>query len=82
MAKKVQKSMTTPQMHDFAAGSEVDKPEHVIKGDSKDVIGANTNTLKNSGMNELEATKVALRTSKSHPNRHKNLGGFLHKKKS
>lgn len=82
MAKKVRKSMTTPQLHDFSVGSEQDKPDHVVKGDSPDVVSANTSTFKNNGLTELEATKKAIQTAKGHPNRHKNLGGFLHKKKS
>lgn len=82
MAKKVRKSMSHDQMHDFAVGSEADKPDHVVKGSSRDVVSANTSTLKHQGMTELDATKVAIRTSKGHPQRHKNLGGFLHKKKS
>lgn len=31
MAKKIQQSMTHAQMHDFAAGSEKGKPQHVAK---------------------------------------------------
>lgn len=72
MAKKVQASMSHDQMHDFAVGSEADKPEHV--GDAK----AKAKSLKQSGMNEHDATKAALK----HPHRHKNLGKFLHPKKS
>lgn len=31
MAKKIRKSMTHQQMHDFAVGSQKGKPEHVRK---------------------------------------------------
>jgi len=46
MARKIRQSMTHEQMHDFAAGSERGKPQHVNQ----------------------------------HP--HKNLGAYLHPKKS
>lgn len=80
MAKKLRKSMSHQQLHDFASGSEEGKSDHVIKGSRPDVVAANTQTLKNKGMNEYEAVKVSLRTAKGgHP--HKNLKGFLHPKK-
>lgn len=81
MAKKVRASMTHDQMHDFAAGSQEGKPEHVIPGSSRDVVSSNTQQFKNKGMSEADATKAALRTSKKHPSRHKNLGKFLHPRK-
>jgi len=82
MAKKVRGSMSHDQMHDFAVGSEADKPEHVVKGQTPDVVHANTQTYKNKGQSEREATVNAIKASKKgHPNRHKNLGKFLHKKK-
>lgn len=31
MAQKIRQSMTMPQMHDFAVGSEKNKPQHVSK---------------------------------------------------
>lgn len=91
MANKLRESMTHDQMHDFAVGSESGKPEHVslLKGDRHDIVASNVQSLKNSGQSEFDATRAALRASGAsatkpagHPNRHKNLGTFLHKKKS
>ncbi len=132
MAKKLRKSMSHDQLHDFAVGSESDKPEHVgmkdpppggvasfskapmppappspipgpvpgapppgmpqamnvapkapvpmLKGSSPSIMSANTNGLKNAGMNELEATKMAMKgAGRAHP--HANLGSWLHPKK-
>lgn len=77
MAKKLRKSMTKNQMHDFAVTPNKGLPEHVgVTGIHSDAIHENTKTFKNSGLSEHEATKKAIRTA-----RHKNLGGFLHKRK-
>lgn len=82
MAKKIRGSMSKDQMHDFSVGSEANKPEHVIKGQTPDVMHANLQTFKNKGQSEADATRSAIQASKKgHPNRHKNLGAFLHKKK-
>lgn len=78
MAKKLRNSMTHDQLHDFAVGPMKDKPEHVIKGDSKDVMHENVKTFKNKGMSEKDAVTASIQTAKKHPNRHKNLGKFLH----
>jgi hypothetical protein len=80
MAKKVRSSMTHGQMHDFAVGSQEGKPEHVIPGQSRDIVHSNTQQFKNKGMDEASATKAALRTAKK-TSRHKNLGKFLHPRK-
>src|SRR5882724_2181073 len=80
MAKKLRKSMSHSQLHDFSVGSEKGKPEHVskmsdppppgptefsktstpkpsmLKGSSKDVMASNTNSLKQSGKSEFDAT--------------------------
>lgn len=82
MAKKIRKSMSHDQMHDFAVGSEKGKPGHVIKGDSHDIIHSNVTSFLHKGMGERDATVKAINTAKKHPNRHKNLGKFLHKKKN
>lgn len=83
MAKKVRKSMSHKQMHEFAVGPEEGKPQHVLKGDNPGVVHENKNTFQRQGLSEADATKKALRTqSKGHPNRHKNLGKFLHGKKN
>ena len=93
-AQKLRDSMSHQQLHDFASGSEAGKPEHVapkppmIAGSAPSVVGSNTNTLKQRGLSELDATRQAIAASKQggkakgHPNRHKNLGKFLHPKKS
>lgn len=82
MAKKLRKSMSHSQLHDFSVGSEKDKPEHVLKGDSKDIMSSNAQTFKHAGLSEADATRQAIQTAQRHPNRHKNLGQYLHKKKS
>jgi len=83
IAKKLRKTMTHTQLHDFSVGSEKGKPMHVLKGDRPDVVASNTTQLKATGMSELDAIKEAILTSKKgHPNRHKNLGKFLHSKKT
>lgn len=76
MAKKLRKSMSHEQLHDFSVGPETGKPMHVVKGDAKDIIGANTNTFKSFGFSEGDATKKAIRAA-----RHKNLKGYLHPRK-
>jgi membrane peptidoglycan carboxypeptidase len=91
MAKQVQSSMTHDQMHDFAVGPMGDKPQHVgaapIKGTRPDVMASNTQTFKNQGMNEMDATIASIKASKGatlkagHPNRFKNLGKHLHPRK-
>lgn len=82
MAKKLRKSMTHDQLHDFSVGSETGKPQHVLKGGSKGIIHENKNTYQRNGLSEADATKRAIQASKkSHPNRHKNLKGFLHARK-
>lgn len=81
MAKKLRKSMSHDQLHDFAVGSMKSKPEHVLKGSSNDVVHENVKTFKNAGLSEHDAVKKALKKSNSHPNRHLNLGKYLHPKK-
>lgn len=41
MAKKVRASMSKEQMHDYAAGSQKGKPEHVSKDTESYVYGQN-----------------------------------------
>lgn len=128
MAKKLRSTMSHQQLHDFAVGPMINKPEHAkmsdhftptpqnfntgvnkhlvqpkesavvnsqkesplvapspktIKGQGSDVVHSNMGAFKHSGLNELDATKRAIKLSKKgHPNRHKNLGKFLHPKKS
>jgi len=72
MAKKLRKSMTHDQLHDFAVGSQAGKPEHV--GDAHTEMKAH----KEAGMNEHDATVASM---KKHANRHKNLGKYLHPRK-
>lgn len=86
MAKKVRESMSHDQMHDFSVGSMFGKPEHVekplLQGSSSSIMGANTNSLKQAGQSEFDATRQAIQLAGAkHPNRHKNLGKFLHPKK-
>lgn len=87
MAKKLRKTMTHTQLHDFSVGSEAGKPEHVgkppmLSGSSHSIIGSNTSALRQSGKNEFDATREAIKVSvKSHPNRHKNLKNFIHPRK-
>lgn len=73
MAKKVRSSMSHDQMHDFSVGPEADKPEHVLKGNTPGIVHENRKTFQRQGLNELDATKKAIR--------HKNLGKFLHPRK-
>lgn len=78
MARKLRQTMSHDQLHDFAVGSMANKPEHILKGESHDVIHSNVQTLKNRGMNEHDATVHAIKASKS---RHLNLGKYLHPRK-
>ena len=81
-------SLPHKTLHEFASGSEAGKPDHVkkdpppmLKGSHKDVVASNTNSLKQSGKNEFDATREALHVAaKGHP--HRNLGKFLHPAKS
>jgi len=82
MAKKLRKSMSKGKLHEFAVGSEKGKPQHVLKGDAPDVAHENAKTMQNAGHSEYDSVRAAIGMSKKHPNRHKNLGNFLHKKKS
>lgn len=84
-AKKIRNSMSHDQMHDFAAGSEAGKPEHVgpvlLHGTSNSVIDSNRRALKQSGKSEVEALHGAMaHARKGHP--HKNLGKYLHPSKT
>lgn len=73
--------MTHAQLHDFAVGSMKNKPEHtgLLNGNRPDIMKINAKTMKKNGFGEVDATKAAIQ--KAHPNRHKNLGAFLHKSK-
>lgn len=61
----------------------------LIKGSSNDIVSSNVRELRNSGYAEDQAVAIALskagrsnkQKGKGHPNRHKNLGKFLHPKK-
>jgi hypothetical protein len=64
-------------LHDFSVGSEEGKPQHVLKGNSKDIIDTNAKTFRNSGLNEHDALKKSLK----HASKHKNLGKYLHSRK-
>lgn len=66
-------------LHDFAVGPEAGKPEHVLRGDRSDVMGANRKVFKARGMNEADATKSSILASKK--GRPNNLGTFLHPKR-
>lgn len=58
------------------------KNTNFLKGDRPDIAKLNMKSLKSQGKSELEATKMTMgKGSKAHPNRHKNLGAFLHKGK-
>lgn len=64
-------------------------PKNLLKGSSPDIAKTNMRTMKKGGQSEIDATKNAIKASsvptkkvKGHPNRHKNLGTFLHKKVS
>lgn len=63
-------------MNPFAKGA---KAPAMLNGSSHDIMKENMKTMKRAGKTELEATKAAI--VKGHPNRHKNLGAFLHKGK-
>lgn len=52
----------------------------LLQGDSNDIVSANIRELRNTGRPEKQAVAIALSTARKHPNRHKNLGKFLHKK--
>lgn len=85
-AKKLRKSMSHEQLHDFAVGSMADKPEHAgpttLAGDSPDIMDSNTKSYRNSGMDERSATIASIKKAKrKSPNAHKNLGNFLHPRK-
>lgn len=77
MANKLRESASPEQLHDFSVGSEAGKPQHVLKGDSKDIIDTNAKTFRNNGLSEHDALKKSLK----HASRHKNLGKFLHPRK-
>lgn len=82
MAQKLRESMSHDQLHDFAVGSMANKPEHIIKGNSSDVMHSNMTQFKNQGMSEADATKASIRKARrSSPHSHKNLGKFLHPRK-
>lgn len=94
MANKLRQSMSHGQLHDFAVGSMSGKPEHVshhsppeayptplVKGESRDIINTNVNTFKSRGLNELDATKQAIRKAKPYNNAHERLGKYLHPRK-
>ncbi len=53
----------------------------MLKGASPSIMNANTNSLKNSGMNELDATKASMKGAGKSGHPHKNLGNFLHPRK-
>lgn len=61
----------------------------LIKGSSDDIVSSNISELRKSGRPEAQAVAIALHTAgkgrdkkKGHPERHKNLGKFLHSKKA
>jgi hypothetical protein len=51
----------------------------IIMGNGAGVLGANTKSFKNAGMNEFDATKSAIQTARK--SNHGNLGKFLHPRK-
>lgn len=54
----------------------------LLSGEHNSVIMQNVQELKNRGVNEREAHRLSMAHSKKgHPNRHKNLGKFLHARK-
>ena len=61
----------------------------LLKGSSQGVISSNISEMRKSGHPEAQAVAAALNMAgksnkskgKGHPNRHKNLGKFLHSKK-
>jgi hypothetical protein len=81
MAKKIRRSMTHQQMHDFAAGSEHGKPQHVAKGH---VVGGSKNPMLQQAHERMEGRQTERsehRTGKEvreGPHPHRNLGHFLH----
>lgn len=81
MAEKLRKSMSHEQLHEFAVGSEANKPEHVahhsppeayptplIKGMTNDIMHSNMQSLRSNGMSEADATAHAIRASKGFTN--------------
>ena len=78
--------------HQDTPTPEVDQPEEggqmgtspMLAGEHNSVVMQNVSELKNRGVNEREAHRMALasaRGSKGHPKRRKNLGKFLHARK-
>ena len=56
----------------------------LLKGDSNSVVSSNISELRRSGRPEKQAVAIALNTAgrgKKHPNRHRNLGVYLHRSK-
>jgi hypothetical protein len=53
----------------------------MVKGSTSDIMASNMSSLKNAGMNELEATKASLRGAGKSGHPHKNLGSWLHPRK-
>lgn len=56
----------------------------LLKGSEPSIVGSNTNTLRQGGQNEFEATRLAIGLSnqgKPKKLRHGNLGKFLHPRK-
>ena len=57
----------------------------LIKGSSNDIISSNVREMRNAGHPEDQAVAAAMRMAgkdkPKHPNRHKNLGKFLHQPK-
>lgn len=81
MAKEVRSSMSHDQMHDFAVGSEADKPEHVFKASIPSSIHMNRKVFKARGQSEADSTRSAIQLGKK-SHRPSNLGEYLHKKKN
>ena len=80
------------QQHPTDVTPKVDQPEQggqmgtspMLAGETNSVISQNVRELKNRGVNEREAHRLALShatAGKKHPHRHKNLGKFLHARK-
>lgn len=70
MAQKIRASMSQSQMHDFAVGSEANKPAHVAKPKKAKAAPAPSN---------VETGGYDFRTA-GHP--HKNLGPYLNAPKA
>lgn len=94
MAKKIRKSMTKQQMHDFASEHVPNAPAHVshhsppassptplMKGVTGEAVHINMKSFKAMGMNEHDATKAAIKKSKPYANQHERLGKYLHPRK-